>query len=436
MTIKEEDSYEALRDKLRKALQAQFPYTIDSNGPDYSLKNTYSDKILVENYTDGSYFKVPYTITLDGNVEFGDFVKQENEFNDVVNSMNQGKSLILINSDKDQPVYRTLIQTPKELPAYDMGLKSIIYPEEDIKQAVPSLLGEHVWDESMSSHRQLAGGKDPIRFGKVVNQGYCPNYGGYADIKVELPEYVPLMDSLVDSVNNNLPTRLGFSTEIPKGGYEIEEYGDKKVKVKNFKYEGLVLTDSPRDKSTGVCDVINNSITEILEEENMAENDENEFKLTREEYDDLKTKEAKLAELEPKYQKGEGLYTKGKKLYDDLKAEVKDLKEQLLPVWTAQETEKTTMVNSILKTIPKAEHETKKPLFEDMSIEQLGTIVNALPGEGGRGIADGAGGNQGSTGDEKPAFKDPAQQAQWEAAQNLPKTNSRIGIIKKAQEAE
>ena len=115
MTIKEEDSYESLQRRIRDALFQRYnrsPESPDQPGPDYSLEFTYPDKILVKNYQDGFYYKIQYTINLDGEVEFGETIKQENQFNDILNSMKQGHNLILLNNTGEEgPTYRLLLQT-------------------------------------------------------------------------------------------------------------------------------------------------------------------------------------------------------------------------------------------------------------------------------------------------------------------------------------
>lgn len=308
--------------------------------------------------------------------------------------MKTGNQLILLNTKTKKPTYRALVQTSDKLPAPDLGLGHIQYPPDDIRKAMPSLLGEHIWDESMSSHRANEGGKDPVRFGKVVNQGYCPEYGGYVDLEVFDPSYVPLMDSLVDSVQNGLPTRLGISTEIPEG-YKLKRKGDT-IQLRDFEYKGLVLTDFPRDKKAKLCSVVNNSLKDRLEDNKMTD----EFKMSKEEYDNLKQVEtdklrleSELATLRAEKVQGKADWLQFQQQFNDLKTEKEDLFTQLVPVWTQQGEQKLEMVNSILETIPEAEKEAKKAELEKLGITELGIITNSLPtpAQQGHGVTGGSG---------------------------------------------
>lgn len=374
------DSYEYTKDQLRAAINTKYS--------DYDFKAHYPDEniVVVWDWAKNEYYEIHYNIE-DGEITIGEpQITEHDEIfitpEQINNSMKQKEPLILINEIK--PTYRVLVQTGEELPGWDKGLNKIKYNNEGIKKAMPSLLGKEVWDESISSHARERGDKTKNRFAKVVNEGYCPQYGGYVDLEVHDPNYVGLMNSMIDSLNRDLPIDLGFSTEL-NNDYAAQKYGDNNIEVTDWTYKGLVLTDNPRDTRAKICNVINNSIPKLEEDDNVSE----KIELTKEEYDALKTKEQELGELQTKYEDGEKLYNNGKKLYEDLQKEEADLRKQLVPIWTKQGEQKMEMVNSLLETIPEAEKEEKKKIFESMDVDQLGVIVNSLPEEGQRGVQGG-----------------------------------------------
>lgn len=295
----------------------------------------------------------------------------------ITNHMKQGTPFILINSQEKSPTYRVLTQTLKELPAPDLGLDNIQYSEHAIQKGIKNLIGTFVYDETRSTHNKLSVPEMRGRkVAKVVNAGYCPEYGAYTDWEVFDNDFVETMKQAIDNKERGLPVYEGPSTEL--NAKKAERYGINNARVTDFDYNGLVWIDKPRDTSLGVCNVITNSIIESLEDNNMAE-DIKEFKLSKDEYDALKAKEAELEELKPKFENGLQLYNEGKNKYEALKTEKEDLFNQLVPVWTQQGEQKMAMVNSILETIPEADRATKKADLEKLDITGLGVIVNSLP---------------------------------------------------------
>ena len=343
---------------------------------------------------------------------------------DVTNSMKNQDPLILLNSESKNPVYRLQVQTNNELPAYDMGLNKIKFNETAIQKGVHKLVGSFMWDESQSAHNKRINPEMRGRkVAKVVNEGYCPSYGGYVDVEVFDDSFAKTMEQALDNRQRGLPVKEGPSTEL--NALDGKKYGDNNLEVTNFEYNGLVWTDNPRDTNLGVCSIINNSIENIKEDNLMVD----ELKINKEEYDALvlaKTEKEQEAErLKTELEEGKGLYTKGKEAFDKAMTELKDLKSQLIPVWESQEQEKATVVNSLLERIPEAEKEAKRKEFEGKELGDLKFIVNSLPPIGkGRGVQNGGVGSGRSQG-ETPMFDDPELQKQYDAAQKLPKIGSR-----------
>ena len=399
---------------------------------------------------------------------FSNMLKKQN----VTNSMKSGAPLILLNSASENPVYRVLVQTDKELPAYDMGLNKIRYDQEAINNALNGLLGQFVYDETQSAHNhQINGGQAGHKFAKVVNSGFCPEYGAYTDWEVFDKGYIPLMNQYHDSWKRGLPIREGPSTELRVK--EAQKYGDNNAEVTDMEYTGVVWIDNPRDNGLGVCSVVN-SIKEVLGDDNLTD----KVEISKNEYDELiqakkdkKTAEEELETLKTDYKKGEGLYERGKTAFEKIKTELGEVKDQLKPFLEAQKTEKAalinsileedkkadkeelekldfnevkkiTVINSIIKEKPAKEQEKLKTELETMSLEsleagiKLGSIItNQGPGASpAHGVVNGGvgSGRQGGSGTGK-LFKDPEKQRKYEEAQNLPSgpNNSIIVSTKK-----
>lgn len=380
------DSLEYKRDQLYYALQKQF-------NQDYDIKATFPDDqiIIVRDWSVNEYFEIAYTLENDKYM-FGEPIKSNYEelfdTTQIVNSMKQGHPLILLNSELDNPVYRMLVQTPGELPAQDMGLDKIKYDSEGIKTAISGLLGEYVYDKSQSNHTSKRNGTiTENKFSQVVNTGYCPDYGGFVDLEIFDKDYVPLMEQALNSRNKGLPVKEGPSTEmVPVAG---EKYGDNNLLLTEWSYNGLVWDKNPRDKSTGVCSTILNSLDDIIGDDKVTD----KIEIPKTEYEELIQTKTEKENLETELETGKGLYTKGKELYTKAKDEIQDLKTQLIPVWTAQEEQKVQLVNSLVERVPEAEQETMKTFYEAKDYPELEIIgkqiLNSLPGEPNDGVLDG-----------------------------------------------
>lgn len=403
MERKHSDSMEYKQRQMQTAINENF------QGPNgdypYDVKATYPEDqiVVVRDWNKDKFLEIPYTTDEDGNISFGDpktttydevYITQEQ----IVNSMKEGQAFILLNSETENPVYRVLVQTPDELPAQDMGYESVQYDSNKIKDAMDSLLGEYVYDKTQSNHGRLREGVKPEhKFAQVVNTGYCPSYGGYTDWEVFDHDYVPLIEQALNSRNKGLPLKEGPSTEMnPLAGVTDK---DNNLKLTDWQYNGLVWDKNPRDKSTGVCNVVLNSIPENIKGDGNL-TDKEIVSISKEEYDSLKQVKADYGELEPKYKqldedykKGEELYNKGKTKYEELKEEEGKLREQLIPVWTKEGEVKDQMVNSIMERVPEAEREAKRKDFEAMTPAQLENvmILNSLElPTGAGGIVDGS----------------------------------------------
>lgn len=382
------ESQEYKRDQLRTALNKQFT-------TDYDIWATYPEDqtIIARNWELNEYYEIPYTLE-NNQYNFGDPKKTEYDqiFNteQVLNSMKQGQPLILLNSETENPVYRVLVQTDEELPAQDMGLDKIRYDPEAIKTAVNGLLGEYVYDDTQSNHSRIRNpSTSKKKFAQVVNTGYCPNYGGYTDWEVFDHDYIPLVEQALNSRSKGLPVKEGPSTEIiPAQG---KKYDTNSLLLTDFQYNGINWDKNPRDKSTGVCSTVLNSLPDNIKGEPKMTD---KIEIPKEEYNALLKAKTDKENLETELETGKGLYAKGKKAYEQLKTEAQDLKEQLIPVWNAQEERKTEIVNSILEKIPEAEREAKKEKFDGMNLDHLEefVILNSIDVDSGeKGVLDNGG---------------------------------------------
>ena len=193
--------------------------------------------------------------------------------------MLNGKPMILINNNEKTPTYRVLVQTPTTLD-YDFG--SVNYTEQSIREAMPSLVGYDVTDELTDHERNL--GLTPKPFAHITNAGYCPDYGGYADLEIFNKDYEPVFENML---RNKDKTKRKFSTEVLP--LEMPEVEDGSYRLDKFDFDGLVMTTRPRDASTGLCDVILNS-TNIIKDKGGSDMPKEEVKqvtLTETEYDTL-----------------------------------------------------------------------------------------------------------------------------------------------------
>lgn len=350
--------------------------------------------------------------------------------------MKQENQIVLLNDDTENPLYRLLIQTSDELPAHDIGLDKIQYKQEAIEAGLKGLVGGYVYDETRSNHnRKTSPNMRGRKVAKMVSKGYNPTYGGYVDIEPFDNEFITTLNQAIDNKERGLPVNEGPSTELE--ALDGERYGDNSLLVTDLNYTGdIAWVNKPRESRAGVCRVIENSIRNIMEEDDTMT--ENEIKLTKEDYDTLISKGQELDELQTKYSEGLELYNQGKEKYEalikekeDLAKEEADLRTQLLPVWNRAGEKKTEMVNSILETIPEKERDSKRETFESMTSDQLGVIINTLPtqGDGQRGITNGgAGSGRPPAPNPDKVFEDPEKQKQWEDAQKLPSTQSRRGV--------
>lgn len=319
---------------------------------------------------------------------------------DIKTQMTQKIPFILLNTKEDtDPTYRLLLQTSQPLPAHDMGYKQVNYNPKTIKTKIKQLEGHYLYDETQTAHNKR---KTPEnrghRFAKITNTGYCPEYGGYGDVTVFDSDYHELMKQTYQSIQDGLPVHEGPSTEMQVTNASVD--GDNNLQVDDWDYTGIVWDNHPRD-NVGVCKIMN-SIGEVLEDKTMTDD---MIKLSKTEYDELlqarqdKQKlESDLTNLQTMYDNGKTEYQKGKELYDTLVTKAEALEKEITPYRAWLETQKDTLVNSILNSIPEADRDTKKEELDKMTIGQL-EIMNSLPGSPGeRGTPEGAGATNAGTG--------------------------------------
>lgn len=463
ITLDPKDSFEILKRQIQEAIGQKF-------SPDdkykYEIMNTWPDKqlVLVQDWNEGKYFEIPYSIDVNGNIEIGEATEASNIYvptkETILNSMKEGQELILINNSTDKAIYRSLVQTPTTLNYNDMGLGDFEYKEDAIKTAIDGLIGMQVFDDAIPKHARQRG-QTPIPFADIVNAGYCPEYGGYIDIEVFRPEYVATMDNTLKKLKDGKTVNEGFSTEV--NIIDVVETGENQYAINNMEYDGIVWTNRPRDKNAKLCDVLLNSKFNPKGDDILTK-----IELSQEDYDALKAKETELETLKVDYSKGEKLYNKGKELYEKAQTKITELTDALNPFLEAQETQKTELINSILEVEPELKKEdleakdfievkkiqlinsivTKQPKgkqaeiktnLEALDIEginnvmKFGTLLNSTEGGGSTGGA--VGGSRGSGRSDKPLFEDPEKQARYEAAQNLPSTQA-SGIIESIEKGD
>ena len=68
-----EESFEGKRDKIRQALRKTI-------GEETYIELTFDDKVIVRNWEEDAYYEIPYSINVNGEVEFGTPVEVEQEF--------------------------------------------------------------------------------------------------------------------------------------------------------------------------------------------------------------------------------------------------------------------------------------------------------------------------------------------------------------------
>ena len=423
------NSLEYQQNQLRAAVYDKFNST-DFN---YDIIATFPDEniIMVKDWSKQEYYEIPYTVEED-QITLGDpkttehdemFITKEQ----IVNSMKQKEPFILLNSETKNPVYRLLVQTPDELPAHDMGLKgidTIQYSEEGMKEAISKLDGKFVYDDSQSNHSRIRnpqGNKNRKQFAQIVNTGYCPNYGAYTDWEIFDQDYVPLIEQALNSRQKGLDMGEGPSTEIiPKSGTK----NGNTLLLTDFEYNGINWDKNPRDKSTGVCSVVLNSLPEKIGGNNVT--DEEIVKINKTEYDELVNAKSELDELKPQHEQLKTDYADGEKEFKKVKDDRDDMFKQMVPVWTKQGELKTEMLNSIMEKIPESEREAKRPEFEKMDIKDLENvmILNSMEAPTGDGGVLGGGAPPGN-----PAKEMTDLEKRTAAA--LEKRGKRKGIVKR-----
>jgi hypothetical protein len=320
--------------------------------------------------------------------------------------MLKNQQLILINNEpEDNPRYRVLVQTPGELPYPDLDIESINYKEDGIKHAIPGLVGFDVVDERTEHERKL--GLEPKSFAHIYNTGYCPEYGGYADIEIFHDDYKPVFENML---KHRETSKRKFSTELePK---DIQQVDEGHYDLNSWKYNGLVMTTNPRDEQTGLCDVLLNS--KDFKDKDNDDGGNNLPEITQEDIDKLESQITQLndenKQLKIDYEQGKTLYESLKpedfQEYQELMKEKEDLHAQLVPVWTAEEGEKLELVNSLVDKLPEDERESARTRFEGMDMEAL-KLVNSIKPEGTPAPGVVATGGQDTTvEDEKKAQED------------------------------
>lgn len=300
--------------------------------------------------------------------------------NTIKNMLNGDELILINNNDQENPVYRALVQTPG--PLHYKGIGTINYKEEAIKEGISTLIGHDVIDEANIHERKLGLTGKP--FATIVNADYCPKYGAYADIEIYNDDYKPVFENML---KHRETSKRKFSTELSP--LQMDKVGNGIFDLNKLKYDGLTMTVNPRDKSTGLCDVIVNS-KDFKEDETVTDELQAKYDKLQVDYTELQNKYSKG---EKAYQKGLKLYKEGKQLYKEAKEEIEDLTGQLKPFWEEEEKTKLELVNSLAEKYPEKEQDAAKTRFEKMELEDLklinsvgpsGTPAPGAVGNGGR----------------------------------------------------
>jgi hypothetical protein len=162
----------------------------------------------------------------------------------------------LNNNKKD--IYKVLVQTSEnKLPTPDKTWDGVIFKRDAVEKAVSGLNGKLVYDNTISSHVDVAGSMNHTIFGQIIASEIDELGNAYAHIDVFNKDYVSLMDKLAENYNNNQRLDEGFSTEMIINDKVINP--DNSVDVVDYNYTGLSFVNNPRDFS-GVEGKIVNTI--------------------------------------------------------------------------------------------------------------------------------------------------------------------------------
>lgn len=330
--------------------------------------------------------------------------KQSNE---VLNSMEDGNPLILLNSEEPQgnTKFRALVQTPKKLKYPEYGGIEMDYSPESIKGAIGSLVGEQIADGSHFSD-------GTNEFATVYDAGYCPRYGGYVDFEVFKPEYVPLFNNIAKNIKEKgIYPKKGFSTEPDV--LKATPTGRKSARIDEMKYKGLTWTNWPRDKDTGICKLLLNELPENLRGGTMVEENKKDGNKGSEPETVPKTQYQavldKLTEIEGKHttlttdfdalknkaEKLKGLKEKAESDLSEANDKITELKKTVKPYLDKEKDKRDKLVNSFIDDVE--DEEEKKALKDkldktDISVLELlgdkvlnGTKPGEKPEETGKG---------------------------------------------------
>lgn len=308
--------------------------------------------------------------------------------------MEDKKPFILLNSEKNDK-FRALIQSPGVLNYPEFGDVELDYTPESIKKAMNGLVGQQIAD---GSHFSVNGGNE---FATIYNSGYCPKYGGYVDFEVFRDEYIPLFENIAKNIQEKgIYPKKGFSTE--PNILNAKPTGPRSASIQDMEFEGLVWTDRPRDKKTGICQVLLNELPEKLRgDQNMGNEDKT---VPKAQYDQVVSKVTDLtsdktdltSQLDVKksaLEKLQGQYDEIKTNYEKAKTKITELTDQLKPYLEGETEAKKPIVNELVKDLEgdaKTAAE-KKFMAMDMPILQIlgKRVLNEEPEGGSDGDEEG-----------------------------------------------
>lgn len=317
----------------------------------------------------------------------------------------------------DKPIYRVVVQTSDELPAYDMGLDSIRYSADAIESAIDDLIGEFVYDVSQSAHDEFI--HDPRKFGQVIGAGYS-HHSGWVDIEIFDMKYVSMFDQAIDSLERGILLKEGPSTELIS--LDGEYYDGNRLLITDFVYDGLVWTKNPRDSGAHVCKLVNKISDDLKEKIRMKEKKEEDKNVSKEETDlekenkrlhdelaksidkikdlkntiqtfdggedeiktELKNALTKITQLESEvndpsiHEEFEELKKLHKESVSNYKNSIKELTQEIEPLREAKRQEKADLVNNLLSVVKDSEKEQMRKYYEAKETSELKILSNAF----------------------------------------------------------
>ena len=285
----------------------------------------------------------------------------------------------LNNNKKD--IYKVLVQTSEnKLPTPDKTWDGVIFKRDAVEKAVSGLNGKLVYDNTISSHADVAGSMNHTIFGQIIASEIDELGNAYAHIDVFNKDYVSLMDKLAENYNNKKRLDEGFSTEMIINDKVINP--DNSVDVVDYNYTGLSFVNNPRDFSGVEGKIVNtilpskNNNGGTIMGETISEPVISSAKAMK-----LVEENATLKAQKENWEKTEKGYktkiTSLKKELTDKNDEITKLNNNISEYKKADEKEILILTNSILKRVDEENKEIVKKTLENTNLETL-RLINSM----------------------------------------------------------